>query len=234
MIITLPFPSPSILSSYVFIYGREKVQLDDSRFPQFAPRPRSKTYLRDLSRYLKGLEEGKNKTEDEQPHFLGSIKKEQKRWSREELYFSNTSNMKFINEAKDDIVTLQRVVKLKMSLNVNNWSSTVHQEVHKILNDEIALIINQIDARVINFEKQFLKEATKFVGDFKSLAKETDESLDMNKVLEYENERLLRIVISQDIMSIVQNNSILDTSNLQTERERTKEKLETCIIKKEN
>ncbi|GKD94303.1 hypothetical protein Tco_1374140 [Tanacetum coccineum] len=113
-----------------------------------------------------------------------------------------------------------------MSLNVNNWSSTVHQEVHKILNDEIALIVNQIDARVINFENQFLKEATKFVGDFKSLAKETEESLDMNKVLEYENERLLRIVICQDIMSIVQNNSILDTLNLQIERERTKEKLD--------
>ncbi|GKD01911.1 hypothetical protein Tco_1172185, partial [Tanacetum coccineum] len=81
-----------------------------------------------------------------------------------------------------------------MSLNVNNWSSTVHQEVHKILKYEIAPIVNQVDARVINFEKKFLKEAAIFVGDFKSLAKETDESLDMNKVLEYENEHLLRAV----------------------------------------
>ncbi|GJV64866.1 hypothetical protein Tco_1475694 [Tanacetum coccineum] len=82
-----------------------------------------------------------------------------------------------------------------------------------ILKEKIAPIINQVDARVINFEKQFSKEATKFVVDFKSLAKEADESLDMNKFLEYENEHTL---------------------NLQTELERTKEKLETCIIKKEN
>ncbi|GJT67532.1 hypothetical protein Tco_1019012 [Tanacetum coccineum] len=82
-----------------------------------------------------------------------------------------------------------------MSLNVNNWTSTIHQEVYKILKDEIALIVNQVDTRVINFENQFLKEAAKFVRDFKSLAKETDESLDKNKVLAYENKRLLRAVL---------------------------------------
>ncbi|GJW50109.1 hypothetical protein Tco_0091460 [Tanacetum coccineum] len=48
-----------------------------------------------------------------------------------------------------------------------------------------------------------------------------DESLDKNKVLEHENERLLRAVVSQDIMSIVQNSSVVDTSNLQTELDRT-------------
>nr|GEZ84879.1 hypothetical protein [Tanacetum cinerariifolium] len=35
-------------------------------------------------------------------------------------------------------------------------------------------------------------------------------------------------------MSIVQNNSVVDTSNLQTELERTKERFENCIIKKQN
>ncbi|GJU56284.1 hypothetical protein Tco_1229998 [Tanacetum coccineum] len=78
--------------------------------------------------------------------------------------------------------------------------------------------------------EQFLKEAAKF--DFKCLANEADESLGMNKVLEYENERLLRAVISQDIMPIVQNRSVVDTSNLKTELDRTKEKLETCIFKR--
>ncbi|GJU18936.1 retrovirus-related pol polyprotein from transposon TNT 1-94 [Tanacetum coccineum] len=58
-------------------------------------------------------------------------------------------------------------------------------------------------------------------------------SLDKNKVLEHENERLLRAVVTQDLMSIVQNNSVVDTSNFQTEHERTKEKLEICVIKKE-
>ncbi|GJR79312.1 hypothetical protein Tco_0150097 [Tanacetum coccineum] len=42
-----------------------------------------------------------------------------------------------------------------------------------------------------NFEIQFLKEAVKFVRDFKSLAKEADESLDKHKTLELEIERLL-------------------------------------------
>ncbi|GKD60066.1 hypothetical protein Tco_1297575 [Tanacetum coccineum] len=35
-------------------------------------------------------------------------------------------------------------------------------------------------------------------------------------------------------MSIVQNNSVVDTSDLQTELKRTKECFENCIIKKEN
>ncbi|GJY47070.1 hypothetical protein Tco_0436133 [Tanacetum coccineum] len=78
------------------------------------------------------------------------------------------------------------------------------------------------------------EKATKFVRDFKSLAKEADESLVKHKALELEIERLLRAVVSQDIMSIVQSNFVVDTSNLQTELERTKECFENCIIKKEN
>nr|GEX12005.1 hypothetical protein [Tanacetum cinerariifolium] len=76
--------------------------------------------------------------------------------------------------------------------------------------------------RVQNFEIQFLKEAAKFVRDFKSLAKGADESLVKHKTLELETERLLRAFDSQDIMSVVQNNSIEDTSNLQTELEQWK------------
>nr|GEU67231.1 Gag-Pol polyprotein [Tanacetum cinerariifolium] len=53
------------------------------------------------------------------------------------------------------------------------------------------------------------------------------------KTLELEIERLLKAVVSQDIMTVVQNNSV-DTSNLQTKLERTKERFEDCIIKKEN
>nr|GFB85701.1 hypothetical protein [Tanacetum cinerariifolium] len=72
------------------------------------------------------------------------------------------------------------------------------------------------------------------VRDFKSLAKEADESLAKQKALEMEIERLLRAVVSHDTMSVVKKNSIVDTSNLQTELERTKERFENCIIKKEN
>nr|GEV39860.1 integrase, catalytic region, zinc finger, CCHC-type, peptidase aspartic, catalytic [Tanacetum cinerariifolium] len=61
-------------------------------------------------------------------------------------------------------------------------------EVHRIISHEIAIIINQVDARVQNFEIQFLQEAASFV----------------------------------DV-----------PSDLQTELDRMKEKLELCIIKKE-
>ncbi|GJS81656.1 retrovirus-related pol polyprotein from transposon TNT 1-94 [Tanacetum coccineum] len=63
-------------------------------------------------------------------------------------------------------------------------------------------------------------EAAKFVRDFKSLAKEVNESLAKHKALEFEIERLLRAIVSQDIMSIVQNPTVVETCNLQTELER--------------
>nr|GEZ07804.1 hypothetical protein [Tanacetum cinerariifolium] len=156
----------------------------------------------------------------------------QKALSREELYFSNNSKTanvsksflipnedlsddttpsvarKFINEVKSTILTLQCVVKQRITIKTHNWASSAHQELHKI-------------------------EAAKFVGDFKSLAKEVDDSLAKHKVLELEIERLLKTVVSQDIMIIVQNESVVDTSDLQTELEHTKERFENCIIKKE-
>nr|GFA51887.1 hypothetical protein [Tanacetum cinerariifolium] len=76
-------------------------------------------------------------------------------------------------------------------------------------------------------------EQAKFVGDFKSLANEADASLAKNKALEWEIKRLLKAVVSQDIMIIVQNESVVDTLDLHTELERTKERFENCIIKKE-
>nr|GEZ64947.1 retrovirus-related Pol polyprotein from transposon TNT 1-94 [Tanacetum cinerariifolium] len=76
--------------------------------------------------------------------------------------------------------------------------------------------------------RKFLnEEAAKFVGDFKSLAKEVDESLAKNKALEVDIERLLRAVVSQDIMSVVQKASVVDTSNLQTELELTSNSIPT-------
>nr|GEX54847.1 copia protein [Tanacetum cinerariifolium] len=107
-----------------------------------------------------------------------------------------------------------------MTLDTHNWSSSAHKELHKIVKDEIFLIVNQVDARVQNFKIQFLKEAAKLVGDFKSLAKEADESLAKHKEMELEIKHLLRAVVNQDIMSVVQNTAVGETSNLQTELER--------------
>nr|GEX59256.1 retrovirus-related Pol polyprotein from transposon TNT 1-94 [Tanacetum cinerariifolium] len=152
---------------------------------------------------------------------------------KEELFLSNVSNMvtafktisipnedlsddtspsvaqKFLNEVKSSLVTLQCVVKQKMTLEVHNWSSFAHKEVNRIISHEIAPIINQVDAR------------------------EADESLDKQKSLELEIERLLKASVSHDIMSIVQYSFVDVPSDLRTKLDCTKEKLELCIIKKE-
>nr|GEW84853.1 integrase, catalytic region, zinc finger, CCHC-type, peptidase aspartic, catalytic [Tanacetum cinerariifolium] len=106
-----------------------------------------------------------------------------------------------------------------MTIEPHNWSSSAHQELYKIVKDENFPIVNQVNARVQNFEIQFLKVAAKFVRDFKSLANEADESLAKHKALELEIKRLLKAVVSQDIMNIVQKESFVDTSDLQTELE---------------
>nr|GEX48880.1 hypothetical protein [Tanacetum cinerariifolium] len=160
--------------------------------------------------------------------------------SKEELFLLNVSNMvtvfktisipnedlsddttpsvarKFLNKVKSSLVTLQRVVKQKMTLEVHNWSSSSHKEVHKIISHEIAPIINQVDARVKNVEIQFPQEAAKFVQDFISLAKEADGYLDKQKSLELEIGRLMKASVSHDIMSIVQNGFVDVPSDLQT------------------
>nr|GEV43285.1 hypothetical protein [Tanacetum cinerariifolium] len=125
-----------------------------------------------------------------------------------------------LNEVKDTIVTLQSVIKHRMDANITNWSSSAYQEFQKIIKDEIDPIVNQVDARVQNFENHFIKKATKFVRYFKSLENKADESLDKISILEKENERLLRAVVNQDIMSIVQRPTVIKTSDLQTELER--------------
>nr|GEW53590.1 putative ribonuclease H-like domain-containing protein [Tanacetum cinerariifolium] len=166
--------------------------------------------------------------------------------SKEELFLSNVSNMvtvpktisipneellddttpsiarRFLNEVKSSLVTLQRVVKQKMTLELHNWSSSAHKVVYRIISHEISPIIIQVDSRVQNFEKQFLQDAAKFVRDFKSLAKEADESLDKQKSLELKIGRLLKASVSHDIMSIVQNGFVDVPSDLQTELDQCK------------
>nr|GFA74342.1 hypothetical protein [Tanacetum cinerariifolium] len=67
----------------------------------------------------------------------------------------------------------------------------------------------------------------------KHMSSASDASLAKHKILELEIKHLLKAVVSQDIISIVQNASVVDTSDLQTELERMKERFENCIIKKE-
>nr|GEY12867.1 uncharacterized mitochondrial protein AtMg00810-like [Tanacetum cinerariifolium] len=140
--------------------------------------------------------------------------------SKEELFLSNVYN----------IATVPKMILIP---NEDVSDETTLSVARKIISHEIAPIINQVDARVQNFEIQFLQEAAKFVRDFKSLAKEADESLDKQKFLELKIERLLKESVNHDIMSIVKNGFVDVPSNLRTELDRTKEKLKLCIIKKE-
>ncbi|GJX17581.1 retrovirus-related pol polyprotein from transposon TNT 1-94 [Tanacetum coccineum] len=98
---------------------------------------------------------------------------------------------KFLKKVTNTIVTLQSVIKQRMNANITIGSSPSYQEFHKIIKDEIASIVNQVNARVQNFKNHFVKEAAKF-----------------------------------DIMSIVQSPTVVETSDLQTELERTEEKFE--------
>ncbi|GJZ86610.1 hypothetical protein Tco_0658220 [Tanacetum coccineum] len=118
------------------------------------------------------------------------------------------------------------------------------------LNEEIANLNNQLSKEkstvsFLNEEKKRLKSDFKIREDelldkqiqLENKIKESDkadESLAKHKALELEIEHLLRAVVSQDNMSIMQNPTIAETSDLQTELKRTKEQFENCIIKKEN
>ncbi|GJZ48958.1 hypothetical protein Tco_0603148 [Tanacetum coccineum] len=157
---------------------------------------------------------------------LSEVFVSQKAKLREQVYFSNTS--------KTATNTISKSFLIPDDEFSDDTPSVAQKFLNEIIKDEIDPIVNQVDARIQNFENYFVKEAAKFVRDFKSLAKEANKSLDKITVLEKENDRLLRAVVSQDIMSIVQNPSVLDTSNLQTELDRTKEKLETSYNDMQN
>nr|GEZ28527.1 hypothetical protein [Tanacetum cinerariifolium] len=135
--------------------------------------------------------------------------------------YESKETLKLAQESREKMRSLKKEIKPANYAKINHLSG------------EIAPIINQVDARVQNFKIQFLQEAAKFVRDFKSLAKEADESLDKQKSLELEIKRLLKASVSHDIMSIVQNGFVDVPFDLKTELDRTKEKHKHCIIKKE-
>nr|GEY72924.1 hypothetical protein [Tanacetum cinerariifolium] len=129
-------------------------------------------------------------------------------------------------------------IEQKMALGYQNlfYLKQAQQKQQSLYDGKV--LLEKHDPPVVHDSKETLQLAqekeAKFVGDFKYLAKEADESLAKHKALELEIKRLLRAVVSQDIMSVVQNNYVDETLNLQTELERTKERFENCIIKKKN
>nr|GEZ48702.1 hypothetical protein [Tanacetum cinerariifolium] len=127
-----------------------------------------------------------------------------------EIKPANYTKINHLSGVKSTIVTLKRVVKQRMTIETHNWSSSTHQELHKIVRDENFPIVNQVDARLQNFKIQFLKEAAKFVGEFKSLVNEAGASLAKHKALELEIERLLKAVLCKKVSD--QKDNTHDTS----------------------
>nr|GEZ44982.1 hypothetical protein [Tanacetum cinerariifolium] len=92
-------------------------------------------------------------------------------------------------------------------------------------------------------EELYFSNNSKMVNVSKSISIPNEDFLDdttpsvalkfLNGALELEIKRLLKAIVSQDIMIIMQNESVIDTSDLQTVLEHTKEHFENCIIKKE-
>nr|GFB85574.1 hypothetical protein [Tanacetum cinerariifolium] len=108
----------------------------------------------------------------------------------------------------------QKALSRKESYFPNNSETANVSKSFLIPNEDLS------DDTTPSVARKFLnEEAAKFVGDFKSLAKEADDSFAKHKALELEFERLLKAVASQDVMNIVQNESVVDTSDLQTELE---------------
>nr|GEZ97868.1 Gag-Pol polyprotein [Tanacetum cinerariifolium] len=107
-------------------------------------------------------------------------------------------------------VFVSQMAKSHEELYFSDTSKTANvSKTISIPNDEFS------DDTTPSVARKFLNEETpKFVRDFKSLLKEADESLAKHKALELEIERLLRAVVSQDIMFVVQQASVVDTSNL--------------------
>ncbi|GJY47170.1 hypothetical protein Tco_0436233 [Tanacetum coccineum] len=111
----------------------------------------------------------------------------------------------------------------------------------KKVNANCILIVNLQQASTLGtqtdkapvYDSDGTAEAAKFDREFKSLAEEADESLNKITVLK-KNERLLRAVVSQDIMSIVQRPTIVETSDLQTKLEHTKERFENSYNDMQN
>ncbi|GKB22255.1 hypothetical protein Tco_0856178 [Tanacetum coccineum] len=153
---------------------------------------------------------------------LSEVFVSQKAKSHEQVYFSNTSKTANVSksfsipdeESSDDTSSVAQ----KFLNEVKDTLVTLQRFVNHRMNGNITNLSSSTHQEI---HKIFKDEIVPIVNQVDS------------KVLEIKNERLLRAVFSQDIMSIVQNKSVVDTSDLHTELDHTKQKLESCIIKKE-
>nr|GEU48970.1 ribonuclease H-like domain-containing protein [Tanacetum cinerariifolium] len=142
----------------------------------------------------------------------------------------NTVNRK-MKEMNIDLTTeLARYRVQEKSFEINKakfdeletgYRKSVYQEQYltkkiNALHLSFAKLITSLNKEIANINNQLSKENSTI-----SLLQKEKKKL---KILEKENERLLRIVVSQDIMSIVQSPFVFETADLQTKLERTEER----------
>ncbi|GJZ53790.1 retrovirus-related pol polyprotein from transposon TNT 1-94 [Tanacetum coccineum] len=124
---------------------------------------------------------------------------------------------------EDELLDKQIQLETKIKELDNILVKTAQQKQQSLYNGKV--LLEKHDPPAVYDSEETLElaqeKAAKFVQDFKSLANEADESI-KQKALELEIERLLREVASQDIMSIVENATVVETFDLQTELEQCK------------
>nr|GEZ29913.1 retrovirus-related Pol polyprotein from transposon TNT 1-94 [Tanacetum cinerariifolium] len=144
------------------------------------------------------------------------------------LHLISEETLQLAQESRDKMKQMNKEIKPANYTKINHLSGVfvpqkalTREELYFLNNSKTAnvsksfLIPNEdlSDDTTPSVARKFLNEdAAKFVGDFKSLANEADASLAKHKALELEIERLLKAVVSQDIVSVVQNASVVDTS----------------------
>nr|GEU77267.1 hypothetical protein [Tanacetum cinerariifolium] len=113
-------------------------------------------------------------------------------------------------------IEVEKVNLVNRKLKETNADLTTELQDLKIKKNVLKLVKKNMTNLKDVINSLFIKnnEAAKFVGNFKSFANEVDESLAKHKALELEIERLLKAVVSQDIMNIVQKESVVDTLDL--------------------
>ncbi|GJZ83014.1 hypothetical protein Tco_0648187 [Tanacetum coccineum] len=129
------------------------------------------------------------------------------------LYLSSGKQITTLNEEIENLnkqLSKEKSTVYSLQEEKEKLKSNFKIREDKLLDKQI-----QLENKIKELDNILIKtEAAKFVRDFKSLANKADESIAKQKALEYEIERLLRAVVSQDIMSIVLNPPVIETFDL--------------------
>ncbi|GKE32047.1 hypothetical protein Tco_1451369 [Tanacetum coccineum] len=137
------------------------------------------------------------------------------------VVYDSKETLQLAQESREKMKQLNKDIKPADYTKINHLSGVFvsqkaksREELYFSNISKTASVSKSISIPNEEFSYDTTPKASKFVRDFKSLTKQANESLAKHKALELEIKRLLRAVVSHNIMSIVQSNSIIDTSNL--------------------